>query len=277
MERASLTIASVLLFFFTSLFAQNSHSESDPGTVAKPSTSPSEAGHRTYVSGFEILNGEKDGKDLGYYPSQILGKVRGKWYPKIPELQSLIGKKQGTTVIEFEINQDGSPGRMTTVESAGDPSLDAAAWQAMSSAAPFPRLPDAYQEKALTIRMHFGYDQPASPQAPFCDGPNWGAHPTGDSVLHQVGHGVTAPKAIYSPNPEYSEQARKAKYISAAWIAGTVDSQGAFTDLCLAQAAGSGLDEKAMEAVRTWKFEPATLQGQPVAVRIVVEVDFRLY
>jgi TonB family protein len=60
-------------------------------------------------------------------------------------------------------------------------------------------------------------------------------------------------------------------------IAGTVDLQGAFTDLCVAQAAGEGLDEKALEAVAAWKFEPATLQGEPVAVRLNVEVSFRLY
>jgi TonB family protein len=115
---------------------------------------------------------------LGSYPSQILGKVRGQWYPQIPELQNSIGKKRGTTVIEFEINTDGSVGRMTTVESAGDPSLDAGAWQAISSSAPFARLPEAYQEKALTMRMHFGYNQPASAELPFCDGRRGSKFPT---------------------------------------------------------------------------------------------------
>jgi TonB family protein len=203
--------------------------------------------------------------------------VRGKWYPQLLGLQQFIGKRPGTTVVEFEINQDGSLGNVRTVESAGDLPMYAAASQAIYSAAPFGRLPEAYPENVLTMRMHFGYAQPASAEAPMCNGPNWGAHPPANGVLHHVGHGVTAPKVTFSPDPEYSEQARKAKYLSAPWIAGTVDSQGAFTDLCLAQAAGSGLDEKAMEAVRTWKFEPTTLQGQAVPVRIVVEVDFRLY
>jgi protein TonB len=60
-------------------------------------------------------------------------------------------------------------------------------------------------------------------------------------------------------------------------VGGTVDPAGAFTDLCIAQAAGEGLDEKAIEAVRTWKFEPAKREGEPVAVRIGIEVSFRLY
>jgi len=198
------------------------------------------------VSGFEVVNGTKEVKDLGFYFSQILFKVRGKWYPQIPGLQQAIGKKSGTTVVEFEVNQDGSLGKARTIESAGDMSMDAAASQAIYSSAPFARLPEAYPEKLLTMRMHFGYAQPASAQAPTWDGPNWGAHPAGNAVLHQMGHGVTAPKATFSPDPEYSEQARKAKYVSASWIAGTVDAQGVFADLCLAQAAGSGLDEKAM-------------------------------
>jgi TonB family protein len=66
-------------------------------------------------------------------------------------------------------------------------------------------------------------------------------------------------------------------HMSMVRTAGTVDPQGAFTDLCVAEAGGAGLDEKAVEAVTTSKFEPATLQGEPVPVRILVEVNFRLY
>ncbi len=71
--------------------------------------------------------------------------------------------------------------------------------------------------------------------------------------------------------------ARRMKYQSRVRLAGTVDLQGTFTDLCVLVPAGAGLDEKAMSAVKTWRFEPASLGGEPVAVRINVEVDFRLY
>ena len=148
--------------------------------------------------------------DLGFYPSQVLAKVRGRWYPQIPDLQKSIGKKEGTTVIEFEIKHNGSLGKMRTIQSAGDFSMDATASQAISSAAPFDRLPAAYEGNLLIMRMHFGYGQPPSAEAPMCNGPNWGAHPTPDVGVRQVGHGVTPPKASFSPDPEYSEQARKA-------------------------------------------------------------------
>jgi TonB family protein len=272
----------VLLTSCVSLLGQEAQSASDPTSVVKPSTAQSESEQGMYVSGFyvsgfeDLKRGWKNEKDLGDYPIQVLARVRGKWYPQIPRLQKSAARKRGTTVVDFEIKRDGSLGKMTNVSPAGDTSLDAAATVAISSSGPFARLPEAYQEKALNLRMSFGYDQPLSKDAPFCDGPNWGAHQTA-YVFRELGNNVTPPQATYNPDPEYSEEARRDKYMSLVQVAGTVDSQGSFTDICLTQAAGEGLDEKAFKAVRTWKFEPATREGQPILVRLLVEVSFRLY
>lgn len=274
--RACLLMASGLLVACASLSGQNSSSNADHPAMAGPPASQSGAEHGVYVSGFEILNQGRDPDALGFYPNQILAGVRSKWYPQMPELQKSIGRKWGITVIEMEIDRDGSLRKMATVQSTGDASLDDAATLAISSSAPFARLPEAYREKSLKMRMHFDYEQPTGGEALFCDGPNWGAHPAG-YALHRVGDGITPPKATHAPDPEYSEKGRRDKYMSVVQIAGTVDPQGAFTDLCVSQAAGEGLDEKAMEAVSTWKFEPATIRGEPVAVRVQVEVSFRLY
>jgi TonB family protein len=65
--------------------------------------------------------------------------------------------------------------------------------------------------------------------------------------------------------------------MSAVEIAGTVEPQGSFSDLCVSQAGGAGLDEQAVKTVARWKSEPATQEGQPVATRIKVEVSFRLH
>jgi TonB family protein len=276
MIRTCLLIASGILVACTCFFAQNPSSAADSTSVTNPAAGDSGVEHGINVSGFEILNGGRNPNDLVQYPNLILAKVRSKWDPQIQELQKSIARKRGVTIIDLEISNDGSLGKVTTVESAGDASLDAAASLAIRRSVPFPRLPEAYHKKALKIRMHFGYDQPASAEAPACDGPNWGAHPAA-YVLHQSGDGVTPPQPTYSPDPEYSEEGRRDKYMSIVRIAGTVDPQGSFTDLCVTQAGGAGLDEKAMEAVKTWKFEPATLQGEPVAVRVNVEVSFRLY
>jgi TonB family protein len=93
----------------------------------------------------------------------------------------------------------------------------------------------------------------------------------------KVGGGVSAPKAIYAPDPEYSEEARKAKYQGTCVLWLIVGPDGRARDIRVARTLGLGLDEKAMEAVKTWKFEPAMKDGKPVAVQINVEVTFRLY
>ena len=95
--------------------------------------------------------------------------------------------------------------------------------------------------------------------------------------LFHVGGGVSAPKAIYSPDPEYSEEARKAKYQGTCVLWLIVGPDGRPRDIRVARTLGLGLDEKAIEAVKNWRFEPAMKDGKPVAVPINVEVSFRLY
>ena len=93
----------------------------------------------------------------------------------------------------------------------------------------------------------------------------------------KVGGGIAAPKAIYDPDPEYSEEARKAKYQGTVLLWLIVDQNGNPNHIKVERPVGMGLDQKAVEAVQRWKFEPATKNGTPVAVQITVEVSFRLY
>jgi protein TonB len=95
--------------------------------------------------------------------------------------------------------------------------------------------------------------------------------------VFRVGGGVSAPKALFAPDPEYSEEARKAKYQGTCVLWLVVGPDGRPRDIHIARSLGLGLDEKAIEAVKNWKFEPAMKDGKPVAVQINVEVDFRLY
>jgi periplasmic protein TonB len=111
------------------------------------------------------------------------------------------------------------------------------------------------------------------------EGPGYGPGHGGGTGggAFKVGGGVSAPKAIYAPDPEYSEEARKAKYQGTCVLWLIVGPDGRARDIRVARTLGLGLDEKAMEAVKTWKFEPAMKDGKPVAVQINVEVTFRLY
>lgn len=95
--------------------------------------------------------------------------------------------------------------------------------------------------------------------------------------IFRIGAGVSPPRPIQTPDPEYSEEARKARFqgVCTLWL--IVDTSGKPRDVHVAQSLGLGLDEKAIDAVRRWKFEPAMKDGRPVAVRVNVEVTFRLY
>jgi TonB family protein len=106
-------------------------------------------------------------------------------------------------------------------------------------------------------------------------GPGYGGG-TGGGPYH-VGGGVSAPKKIYDPDPDYSEEARKAKYQGTCVLYVVVGPDGKPRDIRVSRTLGLGLDEKAIEAVKTWRFEPATKDGKPVAVAINIEVTFHLY
>lgn len=95
--------------------------------------------------------------------------------------------------------------------------------------------------------------------------------------VYKVGEGVKPPRPIYAPDPEYSKQAQKAKYEGTCVLYMIVGSDGKPRDIKVARTLGLGLDEKAIEAVERWRFDPATKDGKPVAVQVNVEVHFRLY
>ncbi len=88
--------------------------------------------------------------------------------------------------------------------------------------------------------------------------------------------GVTAPQLVYSPEPEYTEAARKSKYQGTVVLHAIVDADGRVRNVRVAQGLGLGLDEKAMEAVKQWRFVPGKKDGRPVPVAASIEVTFRL-
>jgi TonB family protein len=88
---------------------------------------------------------------------------------------------------------------------------------------------------------------------------------------------ATMPKPIFSPDPEYSDKARKKKAHGTVILETTVGTDGHTHDIRVVQPLGYGLSEQAVRALRDWKFQPGTKDGQPVPVSIQIEMDFRLY
>jgi protein TonB len=106
-------------------------------------------------------------------------------------------------------------------------------------------------------------------------GPGSGGN-MGGGVYH-IGGGVRPPSVVYSVDPEFSEEARKAKFSGNVLVDLIVDENGQPSHVRVARGVGMGLDEKAVEAVRQYKFKPATKDGKPVKVELSIDVNFQIF
>jgi len=95
--------------------------------------------------------------------------------------------------------------------------------------------------------------------------------------VRQVGGGVKGPVIIFQPEPEFSEEARKAKFMGVVTVSIIVGADGKPQNVHVTRGVGMGLDEKAVEAVKLYRFKPATENGKPVAVYLNVEVNFEIF
>lgn len=100
---------------------------------------------------------------------------------------------------------------------------------------------------------------------------------TAEPLQDLASGGVTAPNATYMPEPGFSEWALRAKVQGTITMSVVADTSGAVSDVQIVQPLGLGLDEKAVDSVSAWKFDPAKKNGTPVPVELMVEVDFSLY
>jgi len=98
-----------------------------------------------------------------------------------------------------------------------------------------------------------------------------------DATVYRPGRGgVTAPVPIHRVEPEYSEEARKARAMGSVLVLVEVGTDGKVHNARVGRSFGMGLDEKALEAVSHWLFRPGTKDGRPVTVSAQVEVAFHL-
>jgi protein TonB len=108
-------------------------------------------------------------------------------------------------------------------------------------------------------------------------GPGQGYN-TGGGYPNAGTGGYGSPACLYCPQPQFSDEAVKAKYQGTVLLVAIITADGRATDIRVAKGLGLGLDEKAVEAVRTWRFRPALgPDGKPSSVRQTIEVTFHLY
>jgi TonB family protein len=105
------------------------------------------------------------------------------------------------------------------------------------------------------------------------------ATPAGEfkGKAYKLSDGASAPVLIYHPEPEYSEEARHAKLEGTVMLSLVVDENGKAQDIRVTKPLGHGLDEKAVEAVKKWRFKPGMKDGKPVPVIASLEANFRLH
>jgi protein TonB len=93
----------------------------------------------------------------------------------------------------------------------------------------------------------------------------------------RIGGGVSAPVLIYSVDPEFSDEARRAKAAGHVMVALWVDEKGMPTHVRVIRGLGMGLDEKAIEAVKQYRFRPSMENGKPVTVSMNIDVLFQIF
>jgi len=220
----------------------------------------------------------------GVKPGHLVYRVAPK-YPK----QALRKKIEGTVELQAVIAKDGSLKELMVI--SGDPMLASAATEAVQKWRYEPYMLNGEPVEVRTrITVAFtlpnklvGYPRiPArvdvdtrdsEPLVPLAALPV----PEPPPGVYRVGGDVTRPHATYAPDPEFSEEGRKANKQGTVVLLAIVTADGTVRDVRVLQSLGSGLDEKAVEAIKQWKFDPARKNGEPVAVQITATVSFKLY
>jgi protein TonB len=108
-------------------------------------------------------------------------------------------------------------------------------------------------------------------------GPGYGRRDAGGVAFGgSTGGGIVQPVVLYKVDPEFSEEARKAKYQGTVVLTIEVGEDGKPRGIHIVSGLGLGLDEKAIEAVSRWKFKPAMQNGKPIRAPATIQVNFRL-
>ena len=96
-------------------------------------------------------------------------------------------------------------------------------------------------------------------------------------LVYRVGGGVTPPKVLKSPEPNYPRSARDQHVEGKVVLFTIVGVDGRTHDTRVERSGGEDFDKEAIKAVGKWRFQPSTKDGVPVAVQINIEVSFHLY
>lgn len=177
---------------------------------------------------------------------------------------------QGTVVLAAIISKEGSVAQLRVV--SGPQELQQSALDAVKQWTYRPYLLNGQPtEVQTTITVNYSLESPSASQA------QGSAQQYNGTTLRKIGNGVSPPVAIYQVEPQFSEEARKAKFMGMVLVNLIVDESGSPQNVHVLRGVGMGLDEKAVEAIKQYKFKPAMENGNPVPVSLNVEVNFQVF
>lgn len=201
----------------------------------------------------EVLSDSMGVDFTPYFHQSVLPILRRNWHSMVRQ-KGLAPSTAWKIIAEFTILKGGTLDGLKLAESSGDPDADQAALDAIKSSAPFAALPAEFKGDSLALRCHLDVFFP-----------------------NMSPNGVTPPHLIHNVVPEFSEEARRKKIEGMVTLTLVVGTDGQPTDIQVVTPLGHGLDEKAVEAVQQWRFQPAMKDGSPVAQKINAQVSFHLY
>jgi TonB family protein len=179
-------------------------------------------------------------------------------------------------LLSVVIGADGAPSKVELVNPHGSP-YDEFAIAAVQQSKFQPATLDGKPVPVLVrVRVPFFHLNPAIPKL-LLHVPHPCSFMLNGNDPRRMASGIIPPKAIVNAVPEYSDPARKQKIQGAVIVSMLVTEEGLPTDFRIEKSLGYGLDEKALQCAAKYRFQPATRDGNPVADRIVVEMNFRLY
>jgi TonB family protein len=147
--------------------------------------------------------------------------------------------------------------------------LSTSAFAQTSSAPPSSAQPDPQQTSSMPVKLPAGNSKPTEADVI--------RTAAGTAALEKIGHGVSAPVAVSTPQAKYSREARKKKIEGFCQVRIIVDAQGLPENPRVVRPLGYGLDEATLDAVKKYRFRPAMKDGHPVSVEITIQVNFKLY
>jgi TonB family protein len=176
---------------------------------------------------------------------------------------------EGLNASDFVVTEDGVPQQVSFFESSIRPSYYVLGYRPNNPSGDvgFRKIKvELNNGRAAKLDFRSGYytraPRPAAAMSPVANG--------------SIDRTVTPPVLISKREPDYSEEARKAKLQGTVVLSVEIDGSGAVTNASVVRSLGLGLDEKAVESVYQWRFRPGMRGGQPVSVQTSVQVNFRL-